>query len=211
MEIYQPAEDSYLLQKFVSRYAYGRVLDVGTGSGIQAITALGNPQVREVVAIDIDAEAVSVFEQKVQKQKLRKIKVLKSDLFEEVSGYFNVIIFNPPYLPQDQGIKDRAIYGGKKGWEISERFFKEVSNHLFPEGEILFLFSSLTNKQKIEEMLSHNLLGWEELGEEKIAFETLYAYKITKTSLLRRLEGKLLRDVHYFAEGKTGRNLYCQI
>ena len=72
MEIYQPAEDSYLLQKFVSRYAYGRVLDVGTGSGIQAITALGNPQVREVVAIDIDAEAVSVFEQKVQKQKLRK-------------------------------------------------------------------------------------------------------------------------------------------
>ncbi len=204
MEIYQPAEDSYLLQRFVSRHAYGRVLDVGTGSGIQAITAIGNPQVREVIAIDINAEAAGVFEQKVQKQKLRKIKVLQSDLFEEVSGYFNVIIFNPPYLPQDKGIRDDAIYGGKKGWEISERFFKEVSNHLFPEGMILFLFSSLTNKQKIEEILYHNMLGWEELGEEKIAFETLYVYKITKTSLLRQLEGKLLRDIHYFAEGKRG-------
>ena len=130
---------------------------------------------------------------------------LQSDLFEEVSGYFNVIIFNPPYLPQDKGIRDDAIYGGKKGWEISERFFKEVSNHLFPEGMILFLFSSLTNKQKIEEILYHNMLGWEELGEEKIAFETLYVYKITKTSLLRQLEGKTaLRDIHYFAEGKRG-------
>ncbi|MBI2582631.1 hypothetical protein HYV87_05910 [Candidatus Woesearchaeota archaeon] len=32
----------------------------------------------------------------------------------------------------------------------------------------------------------------------------MYVYKITKTQLLRQLEGKLLRNVHYFAEGKRG-------
>ena len=204
MDIYQPAEDSYLLQKYVRRYATGRVLDIGTGSGIQALTAIEVPSVREAVAVDINLNAVEALKREIEKRKLRKIKVLQGDLFNQAEGSFNVVIFNPPYLPQDKGIEDSALYGGKKGWEISERFFKSVSSHMFPEGTVLFLFSSLTNKQKIEEILEHNLLQWEELGEEKIAFETLYVYKITKTPLLRQLEGKLLRNVHYFAEGKRG-------
>ncbi|MDO8511344.1 MAG: methyltransferase, partial [Nanoarchaeota archaeon] len=204
LDIYQPAEDSYLLQKFVRRYATGRVLDIGTGSGIQALTAIEVPSVREAIAVDINPKAVEALKQEIDKRKLRKIKAVKGDLFENLDGFFNAVIFNPPYLPQDKGIEDAALYGGKKGWEISERFFKEVSSHLFPEGIVLFLFSSLTNKQKIEEILEHNLLQWEELGEEKVAFETLYVYKITKSPLLRQLEGKLLRNVHYFAEGSRG-------
>ena len=204
MDIYQPAEDSHLLQKFVRRFATGRIIDMGTGSGIQALTAVEVPSVREVVAVDINSKAIEALKTEIEKRKLRKIKVVKGDLFESVEGSFNVVIFNPPYLPQDKGIEDAALYGGKKGWEISEKFFKDVSNYLFPEGKVLFLFSSLTNKQKIEQILEHNLLQWEELGEEKIAFETLYVYKITKSPLLRQLEGKLLRKVHYFAEGRRG-------
>ncbi|MBI2582630.1 methyltransferase [Candidatus Woesearchaeota archaeon] len=166
MDIYQPAEDSYLLQKFVRRYATGRVLDVGTGSGIQALTAMGVPSVREVVAVDVNQNAVESLQDELTKRKIRKVKVLQSDLFENVEGHFNVIIFNPPYLPEDKGVEDKAIYGGKKGWEVSDRFFQGVSNYLFPEGTVLFLFSSLTNKQKIDEILEHNFLQWEELEEE---------------------------------------------
>src|SRR3989344_713123 len=199
-DIYEPQEDSFLLQKQVRQLAFGRVLDMGTGSGIQALTAAEIPRVREVVAVDINPAAVEELKQK----HIRKITALQCDLFEPVAGQFTVIIFNPPYLPQDKGIEDCALYGGKKGWEISELFFREVSGHMFPEGIVLFLFSSLTNKQKIEKILEHNLLQWEELGEEKISFETLYVYKIIKTQLLRQLEGKLLRKVHYFAEGKRG-------
>ncbi len=204
MDIYQPAEDSYLLQKFVRRYATGRVLDIGTGSGIQALTAMEVPSVREVVAVDINPKAVEHLNTEIEKRKLRKIKVLEGNLFDQVEGSFNVVVFNPPYLPQDKGIEDKAIYGGKKGWEVSEQFFREVSRHMFPEATILFLFSSLTNKQKIEEILEHNLLQWEELGREKVSFEELFVYKITKTPLLRQLEAKVLRNVHYFAEGKRG-------
>ena len=58
MDIYQSAEDSYLLQKYVRRFATGRVLDMGTGSGIQALTAMEVPSVREVVAADINPKAV---------------------------------------------------------------------------------------------------------------------------------------------------------
>ena len=52
--IYEPAEDSYLLQKLVRQYAIGRVLDMGTGSGIQALTAIESPNSREVIAVDIN-------------------------------------------------------------------------------------------------------------------------------------------------------------
>ncbi len=204
MEIYEPQEDSYLLNKFVNHYASGRVLDLGTGSGIQALTVLTNPLVKEVLAVDINETAVKALQKEVNEKKIKKIKVLKSDLFENVKGQFNLIIFNPPYLPQDPGITDTALYGGKKGWEISERFFKEVANYLTPEGIILFLFSSLTNKSKIDQIIFHCLLQFKEIGRKKIAFEELYVYEITKTTLLKTLEKKGIRTIHYFAHGQRG-------
>ncbi len=204
MDIYEPAEDSYLLQESVRKEAYGRVLDLGTGSGIQALTAVESSKVREIVAVDINEKAVSSLKKRLNQQKVGKISVFKSDLFENVSGKFNMIIFNPPYLPQDEGIDDLALYGGKKGWEISERFFKEVSKYLISDGKILFLFSTLTNKDKIEEIISHNLFEFKQLGSKKIAFEELYVYEIVKSKLLRELEAKLLENITYFTEGKRG-------
>lgn len=201
MEIYEPAEDSYLLQKFVRKYACGRVLDLGTGSGIQALTALENPKVKKIVAVDVNREAIEQLQKKIKNDKLT---AAISDLFENVKGQFDFIVFNPPYLPQDKGVSDEAIYGGKKGWEISQRFFMHVSKYLFPEGRILFLFSSLTDKMKIEEIISHNLLQFKELGTEKISFEELYVYEITKTPLLKNLESKNITDINYFTHGKRG-------
>ncbi len=178
---------------------------MGTGSGIQALTAIQKPDVLNVLAVDSNEKAVLALKQKIQKEKLRKITVLQSDLFENVFGKFNLIIFNPPYLPKDKGIEDPALYGGKKGWELSARFFDHVSNYLAHDGTILFLFSSLTNKAKIDEIIQSHLFQFNELDRQKIPFEELYVYEITKTPLLRELEGKGLEDIHYFAQGKRGK------
>ena len=140
------------MQKHVREFALGRVLDMGTGSGIQALTAITNPNAQFVLAADTDQSVITALEKKIKEQKIRKLQVVHSDLFSDIKGKFNLIIFNPPYLPQDKGLDDQAIYGGKKGWEISELFFKQASHHLFPDGKVLFLFSSLTNKKKIEEI-----------------------------------------------------------
>src|SRR3989344_3188593 len=198
--VYEPREDSYLLEKYVRIKAFGRVLDLGTGSGIQAFAALKNHDVGDVIAVDVNEEAVNKLREKIKKDGLRKIKAVQSDLFENVSGKFNTIIFNPPYLPQDkigkEIIEDPALYRGKNGWEISERFFNQVSKYLTHEGKILFLFSSLTNKTKIDEILKKNLLQFEEIDKQKLHFEELYVYEISKTDLLRELEAKLLEDIH---------------
>ena len=203
MDIYEPQEDSYLLQKWVRELALGRVLDVGTGSGIQALTAAESKNIKEILAIDINEEALQQLKQKTKL--LRKIQVQKSDIFENVEDKFDTIIFNPPYLPQDKGIEDLALYGGKKGWEISERFFNQVSKYLVAKGKILFLFSSYTNKEKIEEILQKNLLEFRELESKRQAmFEELYVYLIEKSELLRELERKGIEQVHYLAKGKRG-------
>ncbi|HLD72750.1 MAG TPA: HemK2/MTQ2 family protein methyltransferase [Candidatus Nanoarchaeia archaeon] len=209
MQIYPPAEDSFLLQKLVRKYALGRVLDLGTGSGIQALTAAASPLVKEILAADINPEALEKLNQEIKLKKFRKIKTIFSDLFSAIEGKFDTIIFNPPYLPQDkigkELIADPALYGGKKGWELSARFFQEASKFLVPNGKILFLFSSLTNKPKIEEIIAHNLLESKLLAQERLPlFEELYLYLIEKSKILRELERKGIEEIQYLSHGKRG-------
>jgi HemK-related putative methylase len=201
MPIYEPREDSYLLQKYVKKYAYGNVLDIGTGSGIQAETAAKKKNVTSVLAVDIDEEVLS----SLKKKKLsRKVTVKKSDLFSHVSGTFDTIIFNPPYLPQDRGMEDSAIYGGKRGFEILERFLTEVGDHLTERGIVLIVFSSLTNKENIDAIIAQQFLESQELERQHLFFEELYCYRLMKSPLLRKLHKKGMKRIRYFSRGKRG-------
>jgi len=163
--IYEAAEDSFLLAKYVEKYAEGRVLDVGVGSGVQMEAALKKSN--KVEGVDIDEESIEFC-------KSKKLNVFYSDLFENVKGKFDLIIFNPPYLPEDE-IKDKDLIGGKKGWEIIEKFFLKVDKYLSENGKILILFSSLTNKKKVDSIIKKKF-KFEKLEEKKYFFEKLYVY-----------------------------------
>ncbi|MFH1636988.1 MAG: HemK2/MTQ2 family protein methyltransferase [Candidatus Woesearchaeota archaeon] len=168
--IYEPREDSFLLEKHVRKYAKGRVLDMGTGSGILAIAA----KKAEVIAADINPEAVK------EVQKLG-IKAIVSDLFENIGGKFDLIIFNPPYLPEDPDESEDsrlATKGGKEGHEIIERFLKDAKHFLKKDGKILMVFSSMTGD--IESIMKKEGYSFKILEEKHIFFETLYAYCLTK-------------------------------
>jgi len=201
--IYEPQEDSFLLQEVVKQFAYGKVLDIGTGSGIQAFTAAKLPLVKSVLAIDINPEAIENLSNLVDKP--AKVKTKVSDLFSRVKDKYDTIIFNPPYLPQDSGIMDLALYGGKKGWEVSARFFAQAGKFLDSKGQILFLFSSYTNKEKIDEIIRHNLFEFEQVASEKFDFfEELLVYRIKKSNVLRQLEKKKITGIKFLAKGKRG-------
>jgi len=173
--MYKPREDSLMLAEQARKLARGRVLDIGTGTGIQAVTAAGSSKVREVLAVDIDTEAISYCKKNVKNS---KIKFSVSDLFSNVSGKFDTIIFNPPYLPQDAGIRDKALYGGKKGHEIIEKFFKQVKKHLNEDGIILLVFSSLTGESKVDEIIKNAGFKSKMLEKKHFFFEDLFVYSI---------------------------------
>lgn len=200
--IYEPQEDSFLLQKWVKKLAKGIVLDIGTGSGIQALTAVEKQNTKQIIAVDIDKEAIEYCKKKTD---TKKIKFIVSDLFENVKGEFDTIIFNPPYLPQATNTqKELALEGGRKGYEIIEQFLLNVSSHLKQNGIILTVFSSFTNKQKVNEIIEKNLFEAKELEKQHIFFEELYAYQIKKSDSLGELEKKNLKKIKYFAKGKRG-------
>ncbi len=172
--VYEPREDSYLLQKWVSTLAKGKVLDVGTGTGILALQACREGC--EVVAVDIDSEAVRALKKKAGVQGL-KLEVKFSNLFSSVRGVYDVIVFNPPYLPSDEEFHDPAIHGGEKGCEVLNEFIRNAKNHLAPHGFLLFLFSSLTGKSEVEEVLRREGYSYQQLDSLKLDFEELYVYK----------------------------------
>lgn len=206
-EVYLPREDSFQLKECVEEFAVGSVLDVGSGSGILALTAAGMASVKKVLAVDINPKAINHIKRNVKKlhsYEASKIDVIKSDLFEKVKGSFDTIIFNPPYLPNDKRVKDLALDGGKNGYETIIRFLDGVNKYLTQPGIVLLLFSSYSKKDKIDEAILDNCLTSSLVSERKLDFETLYVYRIEKSTTLRELEVNGIHNVHRFARGKRG-------
>ena len=165
--MYNPEDDSYLIEKYVRKLARGKILDIGCGSGILMEAALTKS--KDIFGVDIDDESLEFCRRK-------GLNVKKSNLFENVKEKFDFIIFNPPYLPEDE-IKDKDLVGGKKGYEIIKKFFSKAKKYLNENGEILILFSSLTNKEKVDSIIRKNEFSYEKLEEKSVGLmERLYVY-----------------------------------
>jgi release factor glutamine methyltransferase len=173
--VYLPGDDSYLLQKWVEKMAKGMVLDVGTGTGIQAFAAA--PTAKKVIAVDVNPEAIDYCNNAMQVSDLQNIEFRVSDLLSNVKEKFDLIIFNPPYLPEAEFDKKNDVTGGKHGWETIERFMKEAKPHLNAGGKILMVFSSFTNKEKVLEIASKLKFSATQLDKKHYSFEDLFVYE----------------------------------
>jgi release factor glutamine methyltransferase len=173
--IYQPSEDSYLLNRHVKRLVEGQVLDMGTGSGIQAVTAALKSEVSHVLATDLNPSAIEAAKiRAIDAGVIDKIDFVVTDLFENVQGVFDWIVFNPPYLPSEGGLSDHTWNGGLRGDEVIERFLITARDHLTPKGSILLVFSSETGINP--EGYGYS---WEVLEKITLFFELLYCAKLS--------------------------------
>ncbi len=169
--IYSPEEDSYLLQEVLEKEIKNKnikCLEIGIGSGIQ-LKILKKLEVKNISGIDINSEAV-------KHCKNLGFDVWISNLFSEVKEKYDLIIFNPPYLPKtkDEDNESELITtGGKKGSEIINEFLIQAKEHLGKEGKILLLVSSLTK--------GINWLNYKKklVSEKKIFFEKLEVWKLS--------------------------------
>jgi len=177
-DIYQPEEDSYLMSlilkteipKFLEENKDIKFIEVGCGSGIQLQTALNSGIKREnIFSCDINEEAVKHCRNLGFNSQI-------SNLFSKIKGKYEIIVFNPPYLPEDKkepASSKIATTGGKKGGELINKFLKQAKKHLTEGGRIFLLTSSLTDKI---DFLDYNK---KIIADKKLFFESLFVWELS--------------------------------
>jgi release factor glutamine methyltransferase len=142
------------------------VLDVGTGSGILALYCAMRGA--HVTATDIDEKALHHTAQAAQDLQV-SLHVALSDIFSNVTGHFDLIIFNPPYLPSAT-TKDRTVDGGKRGEMVAAKFLDGLADHLRKDGSALLLLgtSDLESLAKL-----HSMFEFSTVASRRLFFEEL--------------------------------------
>ena len=180
-QIYKPDEDSFLLFKYVERLVSGSVLDMGTGSGIQAIAAAKKREVYEVMAVDINPNAIEEALRRSEQEGVSgKIEFKVSNLFDGLGcRKFDWIIFNPPYLPSEGAADETSWVGGEYGYELLLRFLDEAFKHLNLDGGILLVYSSLSGMDLAKIGKGYKVVV---LEEKPLFFESLYCVMLTRVN-----------------------------
>ena len=137
--VYDPAEDTFLLLDALDVDPSDSVFEIGTGTGIISLACA--LKAKKIVCSDINPNAVELVKKNIliNNDKLEAmIDVRVGDLFNVLRDdeQFDLIIFNPPYLPttedeyvDDHGWFDKAVSGGKNGLEVIISFLERLSDH----------------------------------------------------------------------------------
>ena len=185
-KVYDPAEDTFLLLESIQTNPEEVVLEIGTGCGLIALES--SRRNAHVICTDINPFAVKLTKRNIKKNQhilLGHIEVRKGSLFSVIKPgeVFDVILFNPPYLPTSEKEKvdrwfDAATDGGKDGLAVTKRFLKDVQKYLSSNGCAYFVFSSLSDRSKLEEYLKKETLRYEIVLSHRFHDEYLDIYCI---------------------------------
>ena len=120
-----------------------QILDVGTGSGVIALSLAAKFPEAKVTATDLSDDALALAQENGRRFGLENVVFVKRDLLEEVDGVFDVIVANLPYVAAgDRATLSRevlrdpeiALFGGERGDEIVRKLIDEARSHLTPGG-----------------------------------------------------------------------------
>jgi len=141
-------ETEYLCDLLIKHYGQTppmRVLDMATGSGCIGLTLATAWKGSQVVLADISEQALDLARLNASRLGLERVQILRSDLFEKMSGQFDLIVSNLPYIPSGEiSSLSRevrrdpvlALDGGPDGLDIVRRFLADAPARLTPGGAI---------------------------------------------------------------------------
>lgn len=170
--VYRPSEDTFLIMDHI--VPGNSVLEVGCGSGIISVycATLG----REVTCCDVSPDARNCAEKNALRNHV-KIKVVDSQLFNSITGKYDTIIFNPPYLPTDDQFEESEQWdGGKSGFDVTGPFLKSAKYFLNEGGSIYIILTSLTDVESLMEEFKDYTFKLK--AKQSFFFETLYLYQV---------------------------------
>lgn len=161
-----PRFETEIILDFIikSSYKKDKILDIGTGSGAIAISLGRNLPTSRIIGSDIEEKALSLASENKERLKASNVSFIKSDLFEEISEKFDIIISNPPYINQtDYDKLDERLYHEPKsallasedGLYYYKRIIKDAEAYLNQGGRLVFEIG-YDQKQRVCELLNES-------------------------------------------------------
>lgn len=152
----------------------GRVLEIGTGTGLVAIhcAKMGF----ETDASDKASQSLECASHNAELNGV-KIRLIKSDLFTSIPDKYDTILFNPPYLPVEDSFEGSDAWnGGTDGLKVVREFLDNVRDHLNPGGNVFVILSDLTDVSGL--MDEYRMFSFTLINTQKFEFESISCYRI---------------------------------
>ena len=177
-EVYEPAEDTFLIAESLPLVNCDTVLDMGTGCGLLAVVAADRAS--HVIAVDVNPYAVNCAQENIKFNRVtEKVDILQGDLFEPLKSgcRFDLILFNVPYLPvvgsEEKSWIEKAWSGGETGRTVIDAFLREVPEYLSENGSLRLVQSTLTDINETIANLRRNGMDAEVIAENESMFEKI--------------------------------------
>ena len=172
--LYLPSDDTIFLANTINRYSGTLALEIGTSSGIVLMELA--KQFKTVIGTDIDFCSL-----KRLLEMSRNQRVICCHAASALHGIkFDLIVTNPPYLPNATGYIDNTTDGGPAGVEITIDFLKDTIDRLEIGGKLLIIVSSISDTRKLDSFLSKNNIMVKKIAQKELFYETLQILELSK-------------------------------
>jgi HemK-related putative methylase len=172
--VYPPSEDSVLLIEAFDVVTGEALLEIGCGSGIVSLHCVKNGAV--VTCGDLNEKAVALTKKNAELNALG-LCVMHTNVYSDITGQYDTILFNLPYLPVDEeGELAISWSGGNDGLGPLPALLGGAPSHLNPNGRIIVVVSSLMDQDRLSDLLSEYTVRT--LSELPLFFEKLRVLEI---------------------------------
>lgn len=179
--VYSPGDDSYLLIGAIDTNKSINALEIGIGSGIVSLHLA--KKIDFVFGCDLNPYALYLSKKNAILNSITNLYLFSSNLFSSIknNSLFDIIVYNPPYLPVDLPTKeliDLSYNGGIDGGDQIRKFLSDFDSFLSPNGSAYLVQSSLYPLKNTTNYLSENNFEFNVKNSLKLDFETLYVLEI---------------------------------
>jgi release factor glutamine methyltransferase len=155
----------------IKQYRGRQALEIGVGSGL--LLNVLEKNFASVAGSDIDLRAL-------EHCRGRSGAMLACcDAASAFAGLFDLIVSNPPYLPNDK-VRDTTVHGGPAGIETTIHFIQSALPLLAHDGRMLFVLSSLADSSALDRLVTEKNMRNKVIREKRLFYETLSVVELNR-------------------------------
>jgi len=176
-EPYLPREDSFLIRRIVEQIKAECALEIGCGVGF-VLEELAQ-RCGWVVGVDLDLNSLRQAKIRLEDEGFVNFDLVCSSSAKAFRAKsFDLVVFNPPYLPSER-VEDRAVDGGRGGVEVTLDWLRECARVVKSGGKVVIISSSLASQEALTKEAKTLGFRIRLLATHHLFFEDLYAYELS--------------------------------